>query len=249
MSTLMTLLDEGVPLTAVGFSDSASPQTLMEAKIHGLDVAELRIDLYASSDTAYVVSEIKKFSNFYTLATIRLASEGGNWEGNEAQRLALFHDILPCVDAVDIELHAEEILPKVVKDAHAQKKLVLISYHNFQETPSLIELQSIMNSAWDQGADLVKIAVHANQPEDVQTLAQLTLANKDKRLITIAMGADGLVSRAFFPVLGSRITFAYLDKPTAPGQLRFQEMFDLLRQFYPRFNQRKINELEILEAA
>lgn len=249
MNDLVSLLDEGTPLTAVGFIGNTPMSVVIDAKSHGLDIAELRIDHYQSLITADVISEIKKFNNFHTIATIRIEKEGGKWAGNEEQRLELFRSILPHVDVVDIELYAESILPLVIHEAHEKNKLALISYHNFVETPNLQSLQSIVTDAWSKKADLIKIAVQVNKPEDLQILAELTLTNKDKRLITIAMGSDGLISRVFFPALGSRITFAYIGTPTAPGQLKFQELFQLLREFYPRFNQRKIDELEILEAA
>ena len=249
MNNLISLLDEGTPLIAVGFIGNTPMGVILEAKTHGLDIAELRVDHYTSLVTADVLSEIKKFSNFNTIATIRLANEGGKWRESEERRLELFRDIIPHVAAVDIELHAEAILPLVIKEAHDKGKLALVSYHNFVETPNIQSLQAIATDAWNKGADLIKIAVQVNGTKDLQVLAELTLANKDKRLITIAMGSDGLISRVFFPALGSRITFSYIGTPTAPGQLKFQELFQLLREFYPKFNQRKIDELEIFEAA
>lgn len=249
MNSLISLLDEGIPLTAVGFVGNTPINVALEAKAHGLDIAELRVDHYPSLLSSDVITEIKKFNNFHTIATIRLKNEGGKWNGSEDQRLQLFRDIIPHVDVVDIELHAESILPLVIQEAHNREKLALVSYHNFNETPKLQFLQSVVSDAWSRKADLIKIAVQVNNPDDLQTLAELTLANKEKRLITIAMGSGGLISRVFFPALGSRITYAYIGTPTAPGQLKFQELFQLLREFYPRFNQRKIDEMEILEAA
>lgn len=249
MNTLISLLDEGIPLTAVGFVGNTPANVVLDAKARGLDIAELRIDHYPSSVSADVISEIKKFANFHTIATIRLKNEGGKWDSSEEQRLKLFRDIIPHVDAIDIELHAEDILPSVIQEAHDKNKLALVSYHNFDKTPDIQSLQAIVDDAWSKNADLIKIAVHVSNSEDLQVLAMLTLSNKDKRLIAIAMGSDGLISRVFFPALGSRITFAYIGTPTAPGQLKFVELFQLLREFYPRFNQRKIDELKILEAA
>jgi 3-dehydroquinate dehydratase-1 len=249
MNTLISLFDEGVPLTAVGFVGSTPVNVIVEAKNKGLDIAELRLDHYSSLNSADVISEINKFSNFHTIATIRLENEGGKWNQSEEQRLRLFRDIIPHVDAVDIELHAESILPLVIQEAHNKNKLALVSYHNFIETPSLSFLQSIVNDAWSKHADLIKVAVQIDSLDSLQVLAELTLSNKDKRLITIAMGSEGLISRVFFPALGSRITFAYIGTPTAPGQLKFEDLFQLLREFYPRFNQKKIDEMEILEAA
>jgi 3-dehydroquinate dehydratase-1 len=249
MNTLISLLDDAIPLIAVGFVGNTPVNTILEAKTRGLDIAELRIDHYPSSGCVDIISEARKFADIHTIATIRIKNEGGKWDGSEEQRLKLFRDVIPHVDAVDIELHAKEILPSVIQEAHDKKKLALVSYHNFNGTPDIQFLQAIVDDAWSQHADLVKIAVQVGNPEDLQTLAMLTLSNKDKRLVAVAMGSDGLISRVFFPALGSRITFAYIGAPTAPGQLKFVELFQLLREFYPRFNQRKINELKILEAA
>lgn len=248
MKNLISLLNEGVPLIAVGFLGNTPILDIAGAKSRGLDIAELRVDHFSSFNTADVIAEIEKFSQFHTIATIRMHTEGGKWDLSEALRLALFESIIPMVDAVDIELSAS-ILPQVVHAAHRNNKLALISYHNFACTPSLTEMQLLVDDACSKGADIVKIAVQANNPDDLKVLAALTLNNKDKRLITISMGSDGLASRVFFPALGSNITFAYIGKQTAPGQLKFEDLFDLMRQFYPRFNQRKIDELEILEAA
>lgn len=239
MNTLTSLLDEGIPLIAVAFSGDTAAEVIADAENQGLDIAEMRIDHFPSTAVADVLAEIGKFSMLHTIGTIRMAVEGGKWAGSEEQRLQLFRAIIPAVDAVDVELQARSILPQVVEAAHAHGKLVIVSHHNFQQTPALPTLQAVIDEAAAQKADVIKIAAHANNAEDLQRLAELTLANRDKRLIVIAMGADGLASRVFFPALGSKITFAYIGKQTAPGQLPFAELTQLLRQFYPRFEQRK----------
>ncbi|HEY5595278.1 MAG TPA: type I 3-dehydroquinate dehydratase, partial [Nitrospiria bacterium] len=63
------------------------------------------------------------------------------------------------------------------------------------------------------------------------------IANATKDIIVIAMGVEGALSRVFFPALGSLLTYAYLGQPTAPGQLGYKELFELLKKFYPKFNQ------------
>ena len=239
MNPLLFLLDEGAPALAASFSDRVTAQTLEDAKTHGLDVAELRIDHFASREPSEVVARLGAFADFATLATIRLAAEGGRWVESETARLELFRAVLPHVDGVDIELRAGELLPALVREAHAPGKAVIASFHDFQATPTLPELQARVDEAVAQGADVVKLALHASHPDDVRTLAALTLANRDRRLITISMGADGLVSRVFFPALGSRLTFGYLENQTAPGQLHLAELYALLCRFYPRFQARK----------
>jgi 3-dehydroquinate dehydratase-1 len=181
--------------------------------------------------------ELARFKECSTIATIRLKSEGGIWNLPEPERLSLFKKIIPEVNAVDIELSAETILADVVQAAHAAKKIAIISYHNFDGTPTLNELNGILDEAKSFGADMVKIAALATKREDIQVLAGFTIANAKKNVVTIAMGSDGALSRVFFPALGSLLTYAYLDQPTAPGQLGYIELLALLRKFYPKFNQ------------
>lgn len=241
-----SLLIGDIPLIAVGFVGKTPIDVILDAKNRGLDIAELRIDRYESFELNDVISEIKKFNSLNTIATIRLKNEGGKWDKSEEQRLALFKGVIPLVDIVDIELRAD-ISPAVIREAHNNNKLALISFHDFNQTPSLKNLQSIVDEAHSKKADIIKVAVHVNNMKDLRALAELILVNKDKHLLVIAMGSNGLISRIFFPALGSCITFAYIGTQTAPGQLKFEDMFELLRKFYPAFNQKKINELEILE--
>ncbi len=239
----------GTPRIAVAFRDKVRAALIKDAKQLGLDVAELRIDQYASFDSKYVLKEIAKFKGFPTIATIRSKKEGGGWTLSEQDRLRLFQNIMPKVDAVDIELSAQEILSKVVKEAHARKKLVVISSHNFDRTPNLETLDKITKEAKKKGGDIVKIATVALKRSDIQTLANFTVNNASKNLIVIAMGSIGMISRVFFPVLGSLMTYAYIGEPTASGQLDYTTAFDYLRRFYSSFNEEKINSLKLLQNA
>ncbi len=239
----------GTPRIAVVFRDNTPQDLLRKAKENGLDVAELRIDQYTSFDRNHVLKEISKFKNFPTIATIRSHKECGGWNLSEKQRLSLFKAILPKIDAIDIELSSKEILDQAVKAAHSAGKLVIISYHSFDQTPKADVLNKIFEQAKSLGADIVKIATMALNRTDIQTLAAFTIANSGKNLITIAMGTQGVISRIFFPSLGSLMTYASLGEPTAPGQLHYDMTFDLLRILYPKFNQEKIEKLKILENA
>ncbi len=247
---LAELLNGDAPLIAVSFSDEMSDASIADAKFDGLDIAELRIDRYESVEPLYVLDHVTRFAALPTIATIRTKTEGGAWEGPEADRLELFRAVLPHVDGVDIELSAAGILTELVDEAHAIDKVVVISNHNFDETPSLVELEDMANRAKAAGADYVKISTMASAQRDVDTLATFTLRNAELGVIVIAMGTYGPISRVFFPALGSRMTYAHAGgHPPVPGQLEFQDTFDMLRRFYPAFNERKIASMELLEGA
>ena len=239
MNVMQSLLDGGIPLVAVSFRDNDSERLAREAEAAGVDVAELRIDQFSQTGTDHVLAQVRQFRNLPVLATVRAQREGGGWTGTELQRLELFRALAPVVDAVDIELSSSEILSEVVTSAKYHDKVVIISYHNFETTPTLGDLEVIVNNAKESGADYVKVSTMATSENDVRTLASLTLKASHLGLVVIAMGVVGTVSRVFFPALGSRLTYSFMDDRTAPGQLDYIETFHLLRKFYPSFDQKK----------
>jgi 3-dehydroquinate dehydratase-1 len=48
------------------------------------------------------------------------------------------------------------------------------------------------------------------------------------------MGEKGLPSRIFTPLLGSPITFGYINTASAPGQLSVQEMMSIFKKLKMR---------------
>lgn len=233
---LRALVDDETPTVALSFSDDLSDAELNELSASAMDVAELRIDRYSSVDLAHVVTEVERFTGVPTLATIRIEAEGGQWRGSDSARAQLFSAVLPLVDGVDIELASAPAMSAVIDEARALGTVIVISYHDFETTPSPDELTRIASDAKACGADLVKISVMAQSTEDVRSLAAFTLANRELGLIVIAMGPLGTASRVFFPVLGSRLTYAaYGPRWVVPGQLSFEETVAELRRFSPSF--------------
>lgn len=54
----------------------------------------------------------------------------------------------------------------------------------------------------------------------------------------IAMGAEGVVSRVFFPLFGSLLTWGFLSRAGAPRQLPVAELVDALCHYAPDFARR-----------
>ncbi len=196
------------------------------------DIVELRIDLFSSLEFDRILRVVRQCKPYPTIATIRSKAEGGGWSLSEKERFLLFKKIIPHVDAVDIELSAKTILGGVVDTARQKKKKVIVSYHDFGKTPSLSVLNRILKRGCAAGGDMVKVAAFANKRDDIQRLAGFTLANKKKKIVTIAMGPIGVLSRLFFPALGSLLTYAHSGEPTAPGQMNRATFARLIKQFY-----------------
>ncbi len=200
-----------------------------------LDLVELRMDLAPSWESAHRFAEGLRLRGIPTLATIRSKAEGGKWHRSESERLTSFRALIPQVSAVDIELSSEAIRQDIMEAARADGKGVILSYHHFQETPASDVLDRIAMQAQSLGPDVLKIAVWAACYEDVRRLARFTLAHADRNLATLAMGPQGLLSRIFFPALGSLLTYAAWGVPTAPGQMDAAETGAWLARFYPEF--------------
>ncbi len=188
----------------------------------GADLIEVRLDTFSKRGITDIAEPLKrlKAKGVPLLLTIRSSKEGGTGGKGRltsAERLALFIELMPLVDAVDIELSSVGIIKKVVKAARGKKKRVIVSFHDFKATPGREKLLRIIKEARGAGADIVKIASSVKGKVELSRLAGLLTDNKD--LIVIGMGRKGSASRVFFPILGSLITYSGITGTNAPGQL------------------------------
>lgn len=195
------------------------------AKELGADILELRIDLL-DSDARLALHDITK-AGLPVIITNRMEQEGGAWKGSEDERIRTLISFLPMADAVDIELCAND-RDAVVKKARAAGKTVIISTHDFQKTPGNDVMKGIISDSFAAGADIAKLAVMPNSLADVLRLLDVTLLAK-AAVCTIAMGEKGRYSRVVAPVYGSVMTYGYVEKATAPGQLRVDELRLILK--------------------
>lgn len=191
-----------------------------KARELGADILEVRTDLI-NEDSTPILEELKK-SGLTLILTNRMKQEGGAWAGNEEERIRKMISELPLVDAVDIELCAED-KESVIQEAKNCGKTVVISSHDFKRTPDNDVMIRLIRESLSAGADIAKLAVMPRSLEDVLRLLEVTLLFKGK-VCTIAMGDTGKHSRVIAPIYGSLLTYGYIDTPTAPGQLRVDEL-------------------------
>jgi 3-dehydroquinate dehydratase I len=223
------------PTVIAPFTDRTPARLLERAVRQGLMLAEARVDLFHDQGAAAVTACIRRArTRLPVLVTVRSASEGGGFGGSEAARLELYRGLLPVADAIDVEL-AAPIRSEVVKAAHGARCLVVLSHHDFRATPPAVELDRIIARGFRAGADIVKIATHAGDDADCARLAALFARHPERALVVIGMGDHGKKTRVFFPALGSLLTFAALDRSTAPGQLELPAMQRVLATFFPDY--------------
>lgn len=224
-----------VPRIAVPLTDD-DVQTHTDAVRRYADVVELRIDRFQRRDPAHVadVCRAARALSRPLIATVRAAAEGGAVALSDDQRWALFAAAAPLVDAVDIELDAP-IRDRVVALARSTGALAIVSHHDVARTPSETELAARFDAALLAQADVVKIAALATGAADLDRLLDFLRARRARGLIVIAMGPHGVASRVFFPLVGSLLTYGFVERAVAPGQLPIAELHDALRRYSPLF--------------
>ncbi|MDR1954391.1 MAG: shikimate dehydrogenase [Candidatus Methanoplasma sp.] len=97
---------------------------------------------------------------------------------------------------------------------------VISSHHNYDSTPSAEEIARLLNN---MGGYISKGAFKVNSLSDLKGLYDAS-RSIDKRHVLIGMGELGAITRIRSDLLKNEFTFAYVTKPTAPGQLSLEEM-------------------------
>lgn len=190
------------------------------------DLIEIRLDLLDQP-------EVQPFLDGLTtplLFTNRPQWEGGSWQGSEEERIAL---LVAAVDSgaayVDIELLApDESRRQILAAAAAARSKVIVSWHNFTDTPDDGVLADIFRRQRQSGADIGKMVTMAHSYSDsLRVLGlQLLAAHENFPLAAFCMGQAGKISRAATLELGGVLTYAAADRQscTAPGQLSVDDL-------------------------
>lgn len=188
------------------------------------DILEMRIDCFHQllEKVVHYLQEVRSKVDLPMIGTVR------ENEFTKKHRIEIFKEIVPYVDCIDIEL-GTPISHEVVSTA--SDKIVIISEHNFTDTPDEKGLRSIVSRAKDEGADIVKIATMARSGEDVLRLLEFTKSCSCP-IVTIAMGPHGCISRVVAPLFGSLFSYGYLTQPVAPGQLPVTKLVEEFRNYY-----------------
>ena len=130
---------------------------------------------------------------------------------------------------VDIEVESDPAFKAdIVAFAKKHDCTVIVSYHNYVNTPSTAELIDVVQECKDSGAQLVKLATMVTE---VQANARLlAVYDTDFPMLAIGMGRMGIITRLAATKLGAPFTFVSGDAidETAPGQIKESLMKKLL---------------------
>ncbi|MBS7624913.1 MAG: type I 3-dehydroquinate dehydratase [Candidatus Bathyarchaeia archaeon] len=222
-----------VPIPAKRFDDIFV--MVRRAEEEGADVIEVRLDYLGGDLLDYMsrLEEVVERSKTPLIATNRTISQGGICPLDEEKRLeTLIGAARAGFKYVDIELSTEK-LSDTIDSIKAYGAEVIVSYHNFEGTPHIHEMERIVNAQIESGADLCKLVTMANSVEDsIRCLMFTYELSKRTRIICFAMGEKGLLSRILSPLFGSQFTYVSLERrlETAPGQITIEEAREIYRR-------------------
>ena len=166
---------------------------------------------------------IKKDLN-RVVCTLRPKKEGGKFEGNENERVAILKLIAEYNPfLLDIEFNTLKKNPSLVRYLRSTKTKLLVSWHDFKKTPRDAELKKKMNQM-SKFSQNIKIVSTAKSTEDSTRMLELYSKKGKISLISFSMGDPGRISRILCLYLGSPYTYVSLGKAIAPGQFSVDEI-------------------------
>ncbi len=180
------------------------------------DMLELRFDMM-NEDPASVLSGVEGAPGI--IATCR-----PDKLNNSDRMLILKNAIDAGVQFIDIEIDADlSYLSDLIDYAKGRSTEIIISWHDFEKTPTQEKLKEILKECYDKGADIAKIACQVNYEKDNSNL--LSLYSIEGRKVVLGMGDMGKITRIAALYLGAEFTFVSSDaeNATAPGQLTYSE--------------------------
>ena len=191
------------------------------------DFVEVRFDFLESEQIPKTLKIIKKKLN-RVVCTLRPKKEGGRFEGNEKERIAILKLIAEYNPfLLDIEFNTLKKNPSLARYLFSTKTKLLVSWHDFKKTPRSVELKKKINQM-SRFSQNIKIVSTAKSTEDSIRMLELYSKKGKINLISFSMGDSGRISRILCLYLGSPYTYVSLGKAIAPGQFSIDEMNKLM---------------------
>lgn len=211
---------------------------LLSAQIAGAEMIELWCDRISIEDAKklIIVSELPVIVN------LKDESEQGDFNGTIYDRIKILEDLVN-QGAVLMDIPFVPELNAIDLDRLNGK--IILSYHDFESTPSLDEIEDLIDQMLRLKPEVIKLAFTVNQEIDLMNLFKLQTNRRDLwgKCIILGMGHKGMVTRMMSNMFKHPFTFACIDKysKTAPGQMTIEQ----LRKIWKRFGFQTSPKLQI----
>lgn len=212
----------------------SASEDAVAAREAGADLIEWRVD--AVADDIALIQRLVEDSPLPCIVTCRTQAEGGEFGGDERERISLLEHIGLHARPryIDVELASFERsanLRQKVKLAirHPEQlreldSTLILSSHDFRGRPHDL-MRQVERMASEPACGVIKIAWMARSLRDNLEVFEI-LRGRHKPTIALCMGPLGLMSRVLAPKFGGLLTFATLrnQSATAPGQPTIDEL-------------------------
>lgn len=210
-----------------------------------VNIIELRLDTITNGEDAVAMAALSRdissrLKDKLLLVTFRTKAEGGKKSISDEGYVQLLSDMVRNgqLDLLDIEMFREhEGVMSLVALAHRHNVPVIMSSHDFKQTPSQQEIVTRLRQQQAMGADILKMAAMPKDAGDVLTMMSATWEvfsqYAERPLLTMSMGGKGALSRMSGELTGSALTFAMVGEASAPGQIAADQLhstIDLLHK-------------------
>lgn len=243
------LIDKSAPTICVPIVERTHEDIMDAARrlvVKGVDMVEWRADHFEGLLNREALHTVLKglkgiFSEAVLLVTVRTAAEGGNADFPPSQMRELLLDIAGsgCPDIIDMEYFTYTDPITLVGELQKTGCFVITSHHDFDKTPSQGVMVRLMEEMQKADPDIVKLCVMPKTMEDVMALigavGEFERENPGLVLMPISMGKLGVITRIAARAFGCAVTFAAVDKESAPGQVQYEQLREamkLIKEYY-----------------
>jgi 3-dehydroquinate dehydratase type I len=188
------------------------------------DLFELRLDCLAAiaDQMERALPKLRR----PLIITARDPHEGGANKVPLRQRRDLLVRFLNHADYIDVELRsasALRVLLAIAKTKHVRR---IISFHNFNSTPSVAILEAKARQARSHGANIFKVATRTDTPMELGRLLDLVTSSRwNVSLAVMGIGKLGAVSRVLLARAGSVLIYASIAAATdVEGQMSLEQV-------------------------
>jgi 3-dehydroquinate dehydratase-1 len=199
-------------------------KSIERAFYFGADYVEIRFDFLKQQsirETLQIVEPIKERAIF----TLRSVQENGKFRGSNDDRISWLQELSVCRPMLlDVELRTLLGNDQLVDFFSGSKTKILVSWHDFQKTPTNKALADIIRRM-KKYSRYLKVVTTTNYVQDCIRLLDLYDVTTELNLIAFGMGELGVLSRILCTICGNApFTYSSLEDPIAPGQLTLQQM-------------------------
>lgn len=235
-------IESGKPKIAVSLITKSIDEMIKEVKFYDLtsfDILEWRADYFddildLNQVSIFLIKLNEILNNKPIIFTFRSIDEGGVRKIDEEEYININRFVLETklVDCIDLEYFmGENILNRLIGISRKNNIKVIISNHNFIETPKDEIILNRLNDMKKHKPDILKLAfMPKNKLDSLEILKIGLIFNElnDIPMILISMGSDGMCTRFLGEIFNSTITFASISKTSAPGQINVKDTNELL---------------------